>query len=133
MLVSFYTIDGQYVNYKKKNIIEKFNLPKLKIQPPTKKVESQIKKVIDSIPSDIKKDLSYTPEQVEKSAEPIINTFIIGKNFKFYDKENNLSSLQILDNNDICITRNEKTICLPLDEFIIKKEIKNKQKSKITK
>ena len=133
MNVSFYTIDGYYKKYNKKipKNVERFKLPKLNIKPPIPKLEDTVKEVVKDLPEQIRKNLAITPYQLETSGEPMINTLIIGKNFKFYDKFNNLTSLQLLDNNDICISRIDKTICLPAEEFIIKE--KKDKKSKITK
>ena len=42
------------------------------------------------------------------------------KLIRFYDNNDKETSIKLMKNNDVCVTRNQKTICLPDKDFVFK-------------
>jgi len=97
--MSYYTIDGYYIQKHKSNkIIEKFTIPNIK-----------------PMLNDLKKDLS---KALDKSITDTINYRL--KNsipIKSFDKNGKPIEISINDKNEVCIIKNSTMVCINESSF----------------
>lgn len=139
-----------------KNIPTKIS-PKTEISSPkststtSPKVPAVAKKIMDSITPAVREFSKevygallkgpkprYSEDQLNRMS-PIERTSAElerNNSLRFYDRSKNLTAVHLTNNNDICITRNDKTVCIPDKDFVFKpnnrlqefrKEYKRKQ------
>jgi hypothetical protein len=97
--MSYYTIDGYYIQKQKSNkIIEKFKLPNIK--PMLKDLKSDLSKALD-------KSISDTINYRLKNNVPI----------KSFDKNGKPIELLINDKNEICAIKNNMMVCINESSF----------------
>jgi hypothetical protein len=97
--MSYYTIDGYYIQKKKSNkIIEKFALPNIK--PMLNIFKNDLSKALD-------KSIDNTINSRLKNSIPI----------KSFDKNNKSIEIFINDKNEICAIKNNMMVCINESSF----------------
>jgi len=97
--MSYYTIDGYYIQKQKSNkIIEKFSFPNFK--PILKDLKKDLSKVLD-------KSIDDTTNYRLKNNIPI----------KSFDKNGKPIELLINDKNEVCIIKNNMMVCINESSF----------------
>ena len=98
--MSYYTIDGYYIQKQKSNkIIEKFKIPNIK--PMLKDLKNDLSKVLDKSIAD---NINYRL----KNNIPI----------KSIDKNGKPIEISINDKNEVCIIKNNMMVCINEESFL---------------